>query len=576
MKQNKRKQQSKLISEFRQLAIYRTPKAKTHKQIQIVFQNTAEEFSHKHFGKAIFITFGLNTQTKRSIAEEWNIFVNNMPKVIKVIDRHYTTAGFIMGIELYQKNKNRANNKSFKPHAHMVLFAYNEFMASPNYELSSQLIELGLDVKVDALPKPKDVANAMRYTLKSANDELTNKATQAFMSMPPTSFFINTALESNPLLKVENFIHKPTIPMLVHKEPLYWKVPSVQRHNDLKYSAAQFLKLLCIQQKIGFYKTSLLKRNEGSYYTWQTWKPVNQFIDALAQQQHMPPSYKEFLLDNAPWIIKEGATSTTEAIHVVFPRVTMSPHLWEFKYGYVYNFNVDQCEQTNLTEFISCSRYINEVFSELPEPTQLLKFINVLTQSASETRMLLKTMGGLFHKLTESRKEQKALWVHGTNNTYKTWLVATFLDKCFHHLLISRVPQGASPFQFAALRNNEEGVVFIDDFRSQAFKTNAPEFLNIVDGTPTSVQEKYKSSEVVEYKGHFAITSNEEIDTTEFKRLDQQALKQRFHEVELVPSKELSQRSQYPNFPDNQWYALAILANRLFLGNKVTNQQLLE
>jgi len=557
-----------LLVLFNQLVTYRTPKPKTHKQIQIVFQNTATEFHHKHFGKAIFITFGLNNLTNRNIADEWNAFRIIMPKVLNLIDKHYTTAGFIMGIEMYHKNKGRANNKSFKPHAHIVLFAYNEFMASPDYELSSQLIQLGLDVKVDPLPQPKDVANAMRYTIKSAADHLTNKATQAFMASPSTALFINTALKDNPLLKVENFIHIPTIPIHVHKAPLFWKVPSVIRHNDLKYSAALFLKLLCIQQKIGFYKTSLLKRKPGSCYTWQTWKPVNQFIDALAQEEHMPSSYKEFLLDNAPWIIREGATSNTDPIHTVFPRVTMSPHLWEFKFGQVYNFNTDECETTNLNEFISCSKYIDLTFKQLPEPTQLLEFINMLTQSQNETRLLLKTMGGLFHELTQSRKVQKALWVHGTNNTYKTWLVATFLDKCFHQLLISRVPQGASPFQFATLRgNNVQGVVFIDDFRSQAFKANAPEFLNILDGVPTSVQEKYKQSALVKYKGHFALTSNEQINTSEFKLLDQFALKQRFHEVQFLSSLQLKQISQYPSFPDDQWYALAILANRLFLNS---------
>lgn len=566
------KQQKQLITQFNKLQLYRAPKPKTHKQIQIVFQDIAEEHYHQHYGIALFATIGLNPKQPLTIIQEWNAFVNIMPKILDTIDKNYVISGLMIGIELYQKNKNRANNKSFKPHVHIVIFAVNAFMASPEYQLRTQLIQLGLDVKVDQLPEPKDVANAMRYTIKSANDLLTNKATQVFFAAPPASLLINTAVETNPLLRLETFIHQPTIPITIVKKQLYWKCPSVTRHNQPKYSAAEYLAKICRQQRIGFYNDVLLKRIPGAHFTWQSWKPVHEFIDALAKENKMPPGYKEFFLDNAAWIIKEGATSTTKPIHTVFPRVAMAPHLWEFQNGHVYNFNTDELQAENIAAFMSCSKFVDLSFSDLPQPTRLINFINILTGKHSITNELLKTMGGLFHSLTTSRKVHKALWLYGQSDTYKTWLIATFLEKCFHELLIYRIPQTPTAFQFARLRNAGEGVVFIDDFRTQGFKNNTPAFLNIVDGMPTQAEEKYKPSELIKYKGHFAITSNEQISNTNFKYIDKQALKKRFEEIQFVSVK---QKNPYKlNFHDNEWFALAIAANKLYLQAHNTKQSL--
>lgn len=553
-----------IFNKINQLERYATPKAKTHKQIQLVFQDIAEELADQHSAKAIFITIGINSRKGTTVEEEWQTFTQVMPKVVDEIDQAYPIAGMLVGIEMYQKRKGRPNQKSFKPHAHIVVFAYNEFMAAPKYRVQSQLVQLGLDVKVDDLAKPKDVANAMRYTIKGANDETVQTATGAYMGVKPATMWINTALGHNPLLRAKTFIQQSLTPINFVERDLYWKVPSVKKYNHEKYSAAEFLAKLCRQQRIGFYRESMLIREPGCFYTWQTWKPVNQFIDALAKQPGMPQSYKEYLLNNATWILAEGATDRNGAIHTIFPRVQMQPNLWELKHGTIYNFNTDTCETTNMTDFISCSKFVNSTYEELNKPpTQLIQLIDQITGSHKETARLLTTLGGLFHQLTTSRKKHRALWVYGTNNTYKTWLVAKFLEECFHEQLILRVPAGTTPYQFSRLRNAQEGVVFIDDFRSQGFKTNTAAFINIVDGTPTPVDEKYKATEVVEYKGHFAVTSNESIETSEFKLIDKKAIVQRFEQFDFQVKVNLDE--QINALERGQWYALAVLANRYFL-----------
>lgn len=77
----------------------------------------------------------------------------------------------------------------------MVIFVVYEFMADnpfleQNKFLAQVFIFTGLDVKVDSLKEPTDVANLMRYAIKSANHRLTKQATQAFMRTNPTTVFL--------------------------------------------------------------------------------------------------------------------------------------------------------------------------------------------------------------------------------------------------------------------------------------------------------------------------------------------------------------------------------------------------
>jgi len=104
--------------------------------------------------------------------------------------------------------------------------------------------------------------------------------------------------------------------------------PSVRKYEDNKYSTAEFLAKICKQHGLGFYKDKLLKREGFSAFTWTEWKNVNEFVDFLGHQQHLPPSYREFLLNNDNMIINDGATKTSGPIHTLFPRVTNYPYIY--------------------------------------------------------------------------------------------------------------------------------------------------------------------------------------------------------------------------------------------------------
>lgn len=137
----------------------------------------------------------------------------------------------------------------------------------------------------------------MHYTIKSANVALTKQAKHAFMVTLPAAVFINTRIKTNPLLELETFIHKPTIPLVIHKKKQFWKVPRVTRHNSPKWSAAEFLATFCNQGLLFIYNQTLVKRQPGESFTWATWAPAKAFINVLAQEENMPPGYKEFFLN---------------------------------------------------------------------------------------------------------------------------------------------------------------------------------------------------------------------------------------------------------------------------------------
>lgn len=88
-------------------------------------------------------------------------------------------------------------------------------MAAPLFQLTGLLRKLAFDVlvtqspigkvKINALAKPTDVVNAMRYTIKSANRALAKQAIHAFMAVLPATIFINTTINKSPPPRARNF-----------------------------------------------------------------------------------------------------------------------------------------------------------------------------------------------------------------------------------------------------------------------------------------------------------------------------------------------------------------------------------
>ena len=162
----------------------------------------------------------------------------------------------------------------------------------------------------------------------------------------------------------------------------------------------------------------------------------------------------------------------------------------------------------------------------------MLAFLHELCGgSADDLLELLVVLGRLFHEIDGDRKSEPCLWLHGVNSTYKSWFMMNFLKHNFSDALVHYVDRGSGPFRYESLLGVNRGVIHIDDFRSEDFRSEAGTLINLADGVPFMAKRKYHVSELVISRHNIALTTNESPTSTVWSSVDVAALSKRFTAV---------------------------------------------
>lgn len=550
---------------------YRSDKYEPKKALFVAMRVNASLLLSQHSAEAHFFTIGLGKNFNRSIDQEWKDFGKMLESVIVLINQKFLIAGMIVGIEMYSKNKNRPNSKALRPHAHMIIYTYNCFLNVPIEIIEGQLSRSGFDFKVDHLKSPYDIAKASCYAIKSGKQTILRKACIEYLSIEPVHLVINSNLTDNPMEDIRIAINSNHIPNRVTRPNIFKPTPSVSTFNgDVKMQMAEFLKKMCILNSIGFYNGSIMKRIPPAKFTWVRKAPIESFVEFVARDQ-LSDIYKQSLYNSAKWIIKEGGfDGSGHPVQTIFPRITVRPNLWEFRNGQVYDCTDGTIINSKIMDpFISCSMYHDCNWDDLPQPSTLIYIVKLLTVDINDAQLLIQTLGGLFHSL-DNRKIHRAAWLSGPSNSYKTWFASSFLSNNFNQVLVNVINQNKTEFQYGRLRGLTEGILVLDEFRSENFKRPA-QLLGIADGTPMAIDDKYLKDQITEFKGHPFITSNESIQNTLYNQSDKAALSNRFtnttfyvHNIQQF--KEIEKLIDIdPELMKLQWVSFAMYCNSQYL-----------
>lgn len=546
------------------------PKLTLSREIEV----QVKELINGHSGNGYKVSIGLGRPNGLSVHEEWKAFGPIITEVISAISQNFLIAGLVVGVEMYSKGKGKANTKALKPHAHITILTYNDFLERPIVNLELVFLKQRLDFEVQWLKKSHDITKSITYAVKSGNQDILIKATNHYYGINPVTVVTNQFVQNNPVQELIKVLNRHYGINTVKAQYLM-RVPSVGRFNRVvKHQMADFVRKMCLETGITFYKGWLLKRIEKSRYTWDKLAPVEASIALMTSAEGLSVTYKKNMYDSAKWILTEGNSSKSKLnpVQTIFPRMRICPHLWEFKEGNVYNCLKGKLQfEPVLDSFTSCSKYHPYEWEKLPQPTLLVEALKLIIPDEKQQALLLITLGGLFHRL-ENRKNHKGLWVSGASGTFKTWFIQSFLKANFNTLHVLQVSRTQTRFKYGSLIGAEEGIVFLDYFDSADFRKIA-EFMALTDGQTIMIREKYKGSEEVTFKGHPVIISYEPIEKTMYNITDKAALKKRFNQTTFVQTTDLNNQRLYEleillKEKQIEWVSLAIMANRAFLRSK--------
>lgn len=565
------------------------------KDLILQCENTVMLHYENHCGSFLFITISLAPTPGQSLDEEWIMFKHLITMFINQLSKRYLISGAIIGVEMFAKQEKGKKGRAGRPHAHIVLFVYNDFLSPDVYDIRAALMQsqkldlqivsmrLGMDTTKNKdgsrrTVQKQDVVNQIRYCLKGAATKekkpLLQPACLHYLQKPSLAIVVNTRIENNPIKPLAEYLQSKSLPMVTEALALVNLVPTVRRYDDddngAKLQMAEFIRAICLQEKVAFYKGILWKKPNDSFHTWVPWKNLSAFSTDVLSVAHLPTEYLQRFTRGATWALTEGYEKRLSGpLTQVFPRLTLRSDLWEFDDGQLYDLAIGQFSGTT-EPFLSPGMHQRVTFQEIAFPSTAIRFLREVVESQKQLQQTLLALGGLFHEV-QDRKTHKALWIQGPSASYKTWFITAFLNKNFARVHVHRIPTlGVSQFRYGRLVGETEGVLFIDDFKSQAFK-EIGHLLNLLDGTPFVAEEKYKAGDLVEYKGGTAITTTQTIEQTVWAKPDRKAIQNRCHIIDFGAKKAYTKKQLAKVQED--LVALGLLCNALFLNaNKQLSQ----
>lgn len=558
----------------------RLPKGKA---LQLQCENTAQVLYSRHCCSFYSLTIRLVPLPGESVSDEWFEFRALLPEIVSFLRDHYLVAGLIVGIELTQKDgrPGRPNKLAGRPHVHIFIASYNDFLAPSEFEVRRDFgsSKRCLDVVLKALPSNNrhsistHVCRAMKYPFKDSGDPIVQEACSHYLGTSPTLIFANTRLKDNPLIGFANYLDEIGYRVDLTAKTGGFALPSVARFGNeagfavqSKLQMALFVRNVCLQEGLAFYQDSLWRLEAPSKYTWTKWVSVGDFGYKVLGSLHLPETYLLKFHTAATWVLTEGFHKKLGPAVPVFPKLSFRADLWEFNDG-LYDLKVGRFSVQAL-DFVSTSIHHRYDLSELPFPGKLMGFLHELcAHDKASIQGLVLSLGGLFHAPEGSRKRNPSLWLYGVNSTFKSWFLDSYLHVNFSEALVLTLTRQKGRFRYDNLPGLvDRSVVHLDDFRSSDFANDAPTLLNLLDGKPVGLQEKYGPIKESSVSHNFAFTTNEPLPSTCWSKIDIGAMALRVRTSQFhLPSQSPSPSDLDALLPE--FAGLGLLCNYFYILN---------
>lgn len=570
---SRKKNLNRIIKELKGLKLYRGSRIRSRNLNSLIFNDCKSAYSEiyaKHCGYAIGLTVSRLDLADKSLQDCWLDVPNLLQDTLNVVKETCLVSGILGGIEMYQKNKrSSAHGRAFKPHMHLTIFCYNDFLRLPLYLLEVNLRKLKLDYRIERLKSGVDVARWMSYCIKGRNDALLQRITQEALGGGSVFLFYNKALDTQSL---EALIESAGIKnVIVDNYPV--DIISCRRQRDGGLQAGVFIRAQCLHSGIGLFKGMLCKRQGGAQFTWSEYSSIPEFVNKLSLLE----AQAGFLanLQAAGAFNKASGLVSKDSALKVYPRLSFKSHYWEFLNGEVYDGQTGRLLNgfKELDLFISCGKFHKGVFDELPKPINVLRILNEVCAKEDQIQFVYG-MATLWHELdwqNLGRKDMPGLYVYGSPNSFKSLFIKTLLKHTFEGILIHSVAQfgegDSNRFALSLLKGVSVGVIFGDDIKhSSGLLKYAGRFINLLDGESVGYEEKYKDPCTLEYRGGLALTGNSLL--SELFPGDSEAISNRLMSIRFAGgTKDL--KDAILNLDPLEIAGFVLLCNTLFLKDRL-------
>lgn len=543
------------------------------------FYRVSSLMSEDHNCEAYYLT--LTWPSYGSIDDEWRMTADKFSKIKSGLSSNCLVAGGIISLEAHKnttlKSKRGKNLKAGRPHAHMLLWLYHDFLNPSDAHICCAFEDAGMHCTLKRLTSYSDTSNVLSYVVKECLDaDLQSYVAKTTSWKKSVNLWFNHRDCRKELSRLENIIGKENLYVTYDD---YCSFPTARKTADTTLLLTEILVRLFARQGLGIRESTVYRRRAGAQFTWEPWESLESWLGSQFDMS-LPMGYLSKLRQSLMWIQTEGGLSKRAPRLELFPRISLSLNCVEFS-DCVYDFVPGEtlAKKKMSPTLAVCTSFAMD-FDECSPPIRLLGLLatvlhfgyngvdhwvtdrdrmrdlgstlydesgRLIHRPMVDERMnegyvatyvtnfnrlikLLERFGGVFHPQL-NRKENKALFLVGAPSSYKTFVAKLLLETVYGLDHIDILPRSMSRFSLSSLRKEDKApyILFLDDVRWDELGMYLADFLNLLDGTLMSTEAKYEKSKVGSMQGSVILTGNQKPGDVEMDAAYTAALETRLH-----------------------------------------------
>ena len=292
------------------------------------------KLSDSHNATSFFFTISFKTVS--TIPDDWHSMISFIHTLKNEISRNYLVAGGFIGIEPHRNTtlfkKTGKNTRAGKPHLHMVLWFYNDFLSPDiNYFLEIidfhkiQLQKTGLNVKMKRCKTHLDTLKASLYTMK----ERDNTHLQAVCNHAQIPEAVQVWANNSDTRDLFYDLQKRLDNVGFH-ETLYSNTPTTRKTNDPAIQLGELFSKYFLRNGMAVFDNHVYYRVNDTHFSWKKGETLTQWIDSIWDLK-LPTRYLEMLKNNSAWIATQGNLRRQDCGSVkLFPQLSIDFSTIEF------------------------------------------------------------------------------------------------------------------------------------------------------------------------------------------------------------------------------------------------------
>jgi hypothetical protein len=498
----------------------------------------------KEFGSTINYAVTMTFPGDVSFKESWDLLPARLSHIKKALSC-FPLYSCVLGVEIHKKRKQKViSTKKLgclhsspllgRPHIHMCLTLYNDFLCPTEETLSEALKFNGsddLDLKLLSSAKGNRFAakNWFFYCTKELLDPQTQEFVKSELGLESSSFLWFGDHEHRfRCERLSGFFRDSKLNLVGALIPnlfVSW-MPLVPFSKDDTTKVSIFVKKLLELNNRAIWtdRTQVCKLISGAKASWMPEVLLSDFYTSLIKS--FPVKGQELLNNSRSFNLYIRDYSKLDFNWL--PRITVATHLVELSDG-IYDFRIGELSSVDNWGLTSCASYwLTLSFNNLPWPQTCLDIADrVVTSSypfAPRSENFVFRFADLFHC---KKQNDKVIYLHGLPGVGKSALIEQILKLVAGSNLVV-LSNKKDQFQYDNI--TEGDILFQNEFVYD--KADIESTLSLAEGAPLVVNRKYRASKTVNLeegsKKHLVIASNETPRTTGAlaRRLDSFYLKQ--------------------------------------------------